>query len=98
MKGIDLYSIKHQNYKVGFPILWGICSFAMMLIGMKMKIKTLCIISLTIFAIALLKMFVFDIREMSKGGKIAAFISLGILLLIISFMYQKLKKQYPKNT
>ena len=92
VKDIDLYSIKHQNYKVGFPILWGICSFAMMAIGMKMKIKTLRIISLTIFAVALLKMFVFDIQEMSEGGKIAAFISLGVLLLIISFMYQKVKK------
>ena len=43
----------------------------MMLIGMKMKIKTLRIISLTIFAIALLKMFAFDICEMSEEGKIA---------------------------
>ncbi len=91
-KGTDLYSLKHQNYKVGFPILWGVCSFALMALGMKMKIKMLRIISLTLFAIALVKMFVFDIREMSEGGKIAAFISLGVLLLIISFMYQKLKK------
>jgi hypothetical protein len=90
--GMDLDVIKHHNYKVGFPILWGVCSFAMMVIGMKMKIKTLRIISLTLFGIALLKMFIFDIREMSEGGKIAAFISLGILLLIISFMYQKVKK------
>jgi hypothetical protein len=91
-EGKDLYLMKHHNYKVGFPILWGICSFALMTVGMKMKIKTLRIISLTLFAIALLKMFIFDIREMSEGGKIAAFISLGILLLIISFMYQKVKK------
>ena len=28
----------------------------------------------------------------SEGGKIAAFISLGVLLLIVSFMYQRLKK------
>ncbi len=90
--GTDLYSIKHQNYKVGFPILWGICSFTLMLIGMKLKIKTLRIVGLTLFGVALLKLFVFDIQEMSEGGKIAAFISLGILLLIISFMYQKLKK------
>ncbi len=90
--GKDLYVIKHQNYKVGFPILWGVCSFTLMVIGMKMKIKTLRIISLTLFGIALVKMFVFDIQEMSEGGKIAAFISLGVLLLIISFMYQKVKK------
>jgi hypothetical protein len=33
-----------------------------------------------------------DIRGISEGGKIAAFISLGVLLLIVSFMYQRLKK------
>jgi uncharacterized membrane protein len=88
----DMNAIAHQTYKVGFPILWGGSSFVLMVLGMKFKIKTLRIISLSIFGIALLKMFVFDIQEMSEGGKIAAFISLGVLLLIISFMYQKLKK------
>jgi hypothetical protein len=29
---------------------------------------------------------------MSPGGKIAAFTLLGVLLLVISFMYQRLKK------
>jgi hypothetical protein len=33
-----------------------------------------------------------DIRGISEGGKIAAFISLGVLLLVVSFMYQRLKK------
>jgi hypothetical protein len=88
----DVYEISRQTYKVGYPILWGLCSLLLMILGMKFKLKTLRIISLTIFGVALLKMFVFDIQEMSEGGKIAAFISLGVLLLIISFMYQKLKK------
>lgn len=88
----DMYALSHQTYKVGFPILWGLSSFVLMVLGMKFKIKTLRIISLSIFGVALLKMFIFDIQEMSEGGKIAAFISLGVLLLIISFMYQKLKK------
>jgi uncharacterized membrane protein len=90
--GEELYQVTHQIYKVGFPILWGIASFALMVLGMKYKVKTLRIISLTIFGLTLLKMFIFDIREMSEGGKIAAFICLGVLLLVISFMYQKLKK------
>jgi hypothetical protein len=36
-------------------------------------------------------LFTYDIRGISEGGKIAAFISLGVLLLIISFMYQKIR-------
>lgn len=81
-----------ENQRIGYPILWGLCSFVLMIIGMNKKIKVLRIISLTLFFITLLKLFIFDIRDISEGGKIAAFICLGILLLIISFMYQKLKK------
>jgi hypothetical protein len=81
-----------QNHKIGFPILWGISSFVLIAIGLKFKKKHLRIISLTLFLITLLKLFLIDIRGISEGGKIAAFISLGILLLIVSFMYQRLKR------
>ena len=80
-----------QNHKIGYPILWGLSSFLLIAIGLKLKKKHLRIISLTLFLITLLKLFLVDIKGISEGGKIAAFISLGILLLIVSFMYQRLK-------
>ena len=61
-------------------------------VGLKQKKRSLRIISLSLFLITLIKLFVVDIRGISEGGKIAAFISLGLLLLIVSFMYQRLKK------
>jgi uncharacterized membrane protein len=79
-------------YKAGLSILWGLCSFAMMWLGMKHKFKPLRIISLTLFSITLVKLFLFDLQNIPPGGKIAAFILLGVLLLIVSFMYQRLKK------
>lgn len=78
--------------KTGLPILWGVCSFVFMWLGMRYKYKTLRIISLTLFSITLFKLFVFDIRNIPAGGKIAAFFCLGVLLLVVSFMYQRLKK------
>ncbi|MEP7110372.1 MAG: DUF2339 domain-containing protein [Ferruginibacter sp.] len=81
-----------QYSKAGLTIMWALCSFTIMWLGMKHQYKTLRIISLFLFSLALVKLFLFDIRNISDGGKIAAFIMLGILLLVISFMYQKLKK------
>ena len=81
-----------QNHKIGYPILWGVTSFILIAIGLKTKKKHLRIISLTLFLVTLLKLFFVDIRGISEGGKIAAFISLGVLLLVVSFMYQRLKK------
>ena len=78
--------------KTGLPILWGLCSFAFMWLGMSYKFKPLRIVSLVLFSITLLKLFLFDIRNIPVGGKIAAFFCLGVLLLVVSFMYQRLKK------
>lgn len=83
--------INKQTIKIGYPIIWGIGSFVLMLAGMKYKFRTLRIISLSVFTIILFKLFLFDIKGASEAGKIIAFILLGVLLLVISFMYQRLK-------
>jgi uncharacterized membrane protein len=88
----SLLHILNQNHKIGFPILWGVASFILIALGLKTKKKHLRIISLTLLLVTLLKLFIWDIRGISEGGKIAAFISLGVLLLVVSFMYQRLKK------
>lgn len=78
--------------KTGLPILWGLCSFICMWMGMHYRFKPLRIFSLTLFSVTLLKLFLFDIRNIPVAGKIAAFFCLGVLLLVVSFMYQRLKK------
>jgi uncharacterized membrane protein len=87
-----LEELERVYVKTGLPILWGLCSFAFMWLGMRYKFKTLRIISLCLFALTLLKLFLFDIRNIPVAGKIAAFFCLGVLLLVVSFMYQRLKK------
>ncbi|WP_184546634.1 DUF2339 domain-containing protein [Mucilaginibacter sp. FT3.2] len=78
--------------KTTLPILWGLLSFALMWLGMRYKMRTMRIVSLTLFSLTLVKLFVYDIVDIPQAGKIAAFFCLGVLLLIISFMYQKVKK------
>lgn len=85
-------SIQRIFVKAGWPILWGLSSFGFMWLGMRYKFRVLRIISLTLFLVTLLKLFIYDIVNIPVGGKIAAFFSLGILLLVVSFMYQRLKK------
>ena len=83
---------QQQYNKSGLTIIWGICSFAIMWLGMHHHYKTLRIISISVFTATLVKLFTYDISTIGAAGKIGAFISLGVLLLIISFMYQRLKK------
>lgn len=77
--------------RVGYPILWGVGSFLFMWYGMRRRLRMVRVIALCLFAITLIKLFLFDLGALSEGGRVAAFIFLGALLLVISFMYQKLK-------
>ena len=77
--------------RTGFPILWGILAFVFLILGIKKQNKTLRIIALSLLGITIGKLFLYDIRNASETGKIIAFILLGVLVLIISFVYQKIK-------
>ena len=77
--------------KTGFPILWGILAFVFLIIGIKKQVKTIRIIALSLLGLTILKLFLYDISNISETGKIISFILLGILILIISFVYQKIK-------
>jgi uncharacterized membrane protein len=59
--------------------------------GVKRAYKPLRISALALIGVTIIKLFVYDIKNVSEGGKIAAFILLGLVLLIISFTYQKIK-------
>lgn len=87
-----LDTIKRQIIKIGYPILWGLFSFVFLIIGIKKQWKNLRIIALSLLGLTIIKLFVYDIKNVSETGKIVAFILLGVLILIISFVYQKLKK------
>ena len=84
--------IKVQVIKIGYPILWGILSFVLLIFGIKKQWKQIRIIALSLLGLTILKLFVYDINNVSETGKIIAFILLGVLILIISFVYQKIKK------
>lgn len=90
--------VKTQVVKIGYPILWGILSFVLLIVGIKHQWKQIRIIALSLLGLTVLKLFVYDINNVSETGKIIAFILLGVLILIISFVYQKIKKLVVDET
>ena len=77
--------------KLALSILWGVCSLFIIIYGIwKMK-KHLRIGAIVLFAVTLIKLFFYDISHLGTISKTIVFVSLGILLLIISFLYNKYK-------
>lgn len=81
-----------SNYKLGLSILWGSYSLLLIVIGIWKKLKYLRIAAIMLFGITLAKLALYDISDMDTLSKTIVFILLGILLLVISFLYNKYRK------
>lgn len=86
-----LITFNEVNFSTAFSLSLGIAAFILMCIGMRYHSKEIRIVSLAEFGIVIGKLILNDVWAMPSLGKIIVFISLGALLLILSFLYQKLK-------
>ncbi len=82
----------HTNqYKLGLSILWGVCALLLIGFGIWQKKKQIRIAAIVLFGATLLKLFFYDISHLNTISKTIVFVLLGVLLLIISFLYNKYK-------
>ena len=80
-----------QSHKLGLSIFWGLYALYLIALGIWKKKKYLRIAAIALFSITLIKLFFYDISHLGTLSKTIVFVSLGILLLIISFLYNKFK-------
>lgn len=86
-----LITFGETGFSTAFSLSLGVAAFILMCIGMRYHSKEIRIVSLCEFAIIIGKLVLNDVWAMPALGKIIVFISLGAILLILSFLYQKLK-------
>lgn len=85
MAGVDV------PFKLGLSILWGLYALFLIVMGIWKRKAYLRVTAIIIFGITLLKLFFYDIAHLNTISKTIVFVSLGLLLLIISFLYNKFK-------
>ena len=78
-------------YKLAISVLFGVFASGLIAYGINKGKRHLRIAAIGLFGFTLLKLFLYDLAQMGTISKTIALISLGILLLIISFLYNKFK-------
>ncbi|MEI7499437.1 MAG: DUF2339 domain-containing protein [Bacteroidota bacterium] len=87
---MDLFR-SEQSYKLGLSILFGVYALLLTALGIWKKKKHLRIGAIVLFGATLVKLFFYDLAYLDTISKTIVFVSLGVLLLIISFLYNKYK-------
>jgi hypothetical protein len=82
-----------QTYKLGISILWGVYALFMVVMGIWKRKKYIRVTAIALFGCTLIKLFLYDISALDTISKTIVFVSLGVLLLIVSFLYNKYTAQ-----
>jgi hypothetical protein len=77
--------------KLGLSILWGLFALGMVIYGIAFDRKYQRLAAICLLAVTLVKLFLYDINDLGTIPKTVLFITLGILLLVVSFLYNKYK-------
>lgn len=75
--------------KLGLSILWGAYALLLVAIGIARDDRFLRIAAICLFGVTLIKLFFYDIAHLDTLAKTIVFVALGILLLLISYLYNK---------
>ena len=94
----NLFDLMHykESYKLALSIFWGCCSMFLIYFGLFKQMKHLRIDGFILFGVTILKLFFYDLRHLNTLSKTIVFVSLGILLLVSSFFYQRIAKEQQK--
>ncbi|MGR9105348.1 MAG: DUF2339 domain-containing protein [Gammaproteobacteria bacterium] len=76
----------------GVSILWSLFALGLVLAGIRRNVSGLRICGLVLFAVTAWKVFFNDLARLEQVYRILAFIVLGMLLLLGSFLYMKYRQ------
>lgn len=86
-----------RNFSTGLSLGLITAGSVQMGLGMLRRQKILRIFSLFVFGLVLLKLVLHDLWQWPTLGRIVVFILLGVTLLLLSFLYQRLKTTLFKD-
>jgi len=80
-----------DSYKLWVSVFWGLYAMVLVGLGLWKQKRHLRLGGIGLFFLTLLKVFFFDLIHLSTLSKTIVFISLGVFLLIVSYLYQRFK-------
>ncbi|SKB90658.1 Predicted membrane protein [Soonwooa buanensis] len=78
------------------PIIWTILAASFIYYGLQKSKPEINKIGFVLIGITIAKLYLYDVWQLDNVSRIVAFILLGVLLLLSSFLFQRLKKIISK--
>lgn len=81
-----------EQYRVGLSIIWGLFALALVIYGIWKKEKYIRMAAIVGLVATIGKLFMYDLAEAGTITKTVAFLTLGAILLLVSYLYNRYKE------
>jgi uncharacterized membrane protein len=89
---VDVPNGAADNVKsLSLSILWALYAAGLMVLGIARRWRWVRLAGLLLLAVPVIKLFAYDVFELDQGYRVAAFISLGGILMAGGFLYQRFR-------
>lgn len=89
LQWVNLAGSTGNQYRLGLSIVWSVYALALVVAGINKKKKYWRLTGIFFFIITLVKLFVYDLSEATTISKTVSFISLGAILLLVGYLYNR---------
>lgn len=91
-ENISEIAILREHFSLLYlPIIWAVLASIFIYKGLKSNAQEYSQAGFALLIVTILKLYLYDVWEMDNVSRIIAFIILGIILLLSSFLFQRLK-------
>lgn len=79
--------------QLSLSVVWGVYGGGLLLAGRLWRVRLLRLMSLALLSMTTLKVFFWDLASLDRVYRIISFIVLGLILLAVSYLYQKTQQR-----
>ena len=75
---------------------WAIEGVALLIAGFPLRDRVLRLSGLSLFLVCILKLFLYDLRQLETFYRIVSFIVLGLILVSVSWIYTRFRSRIER--
>ena len=90
-------SVREQGQAL-LSAFWSVLGVGLLLAGLRRNLRPLRLAGLSLLAVAVGKVFLYDMAALDQGYRVLSFVVLGLLLLAGAYAYQRMRRDGPRPT
>jgi len=91
-EGSEIYTLLNMQ-KLVLSLVWGLHGAVLIILGFWRRLQSIRLFGIALLGVVIMKVLFYDLSHLSTQNRIMSFMGLGVILLAVSWLYNRYKHQ-----